>query len=61
MPLLKGAYDTCMGAIEIGGWITGRQPLPLRSRLGEAGESRATRSGREFGFLAAVNIRTILD
>lgn len=35
MPLFKGVHDTVMGAIEIGGWITGRQPLPLRSRMGQ--------------------------
>ncbi|KID88282.1 Flavin reductase-like, FMN-binding protein [Metarhizium guizhouense ARSEF 977] len=47
MPLLRGVHDTFMGAIEIGGWITGRQPLPLRSRAGESGgESRTAQSSR---------------
>ncbi|KAK2590316.1 hypothetical protein QQS21_012010 [Conoideocrella luteorostrata] len=43
-PLLKGVYDGVMGAIEIGGWITGRQSLPLRSRLERTGDvqSRST-------------------
>lgn len=49
MPLLRGVHDTFLGAIEIGGWITGRQPLALRSRAGESrGESRTAQSSREF-------------
>ncbi|EFY92007.1 putative oxidoreductase [Metarhizium acridum CQMa 102] len=48
MPFLKGVHDTFMGAIEMGGWITGRQPLPLRPRAGESGgqESRTAQSSR---------------
>lgn len=49
MPLFKGVHDTVMGAIEIGGWITGRQPLPLRSRIRQhETESRTAQSNREF-------------
>ncbi|KAG6012154.1 hypothetical protein E4U43_007912 [Claviceps pusilla] len=35
MPLLRGVHDSVMSAIEIGGWITGKHPLPVRSRRAE--------------------------
>lgn len=49
MPLLRGVHDTFMGAIEIGGWMTGREPLPLRSPARESEEgSRPASSSREY-------------
>ncbi|KAG5925424.1 hypothetical protein E4U42_004301 [Claviceps africana] len=33
MPLLRGIHDSFVSAMEIGGWITGRQPWPARPRL----------------------------
>ncbi|KAG6308287.1 hypothetical protein E4U45_001632 [Claviceps purpurea] len=41
MSLLRGIHDSFMGANEIGGWMTGRNPLPVRSRLERGASSQS--------------------